>query len=84
MEKQKKCKYQVCFRGESEDALPVDWTHLPEDVFDNILPEYIYNVFSLNKEGHLGVKSVVYFRPVKRFNKYIVSFKASDNIIFGV
>lgn len=84
MEKQKKCKYQICFRGETDDALPVDWTHLPDDVFDNILPEYIYNVFSLSKEGHLGVKSVVYFRPVKRFEKHIIPIKAGGNIIFGV
>ena len=84
MEKQKKCRYQICFRGETEDAFPVDWDKLNDDIFDNILPEYIYNVFSLSKEGHLGVKSVVYFRPDKRFEKHIIPIKAAGNIIFGV
>lgn len=84
MGNQKKCRYQICFRGD-DDALPVDWTHLPDDVFDNILPEYIYNVFSLSKDGFLGVKSVVYFRPVKRFEKHVIPIHSSeDNIIFGV
>lgn len=80
----KKCKYQICFRGESEDALPIDWTHLPESVFDNVHPEYIYNVFSLNSEGNLGIKSVVYFRPVNKFEEHVVPIKVADNIIFGV
>ncbi len=79
----KKEKYQICFREEDE-ALPVDWHKLPDDVFDNILPEYIYNVFSLNKEGNLGVKSVVYFKPVKKFEKHIIQIKGEDNIVFGV
>ena len=69
---------------EEEGALPVDWHKIPDDIFDNILPDYLYNVYSLNKDGDLGVKSVVYFRPVKRFDRYIVSFKAGSDIIFGV
>ena len=79
-----KCKkYQICFRGE-EGYLPVDWDKLPDEIFDNILPEYIYNVLSLSDEGNLNIKSVVYFRPVKRFEKHIIPIQADGDIIFGV
>jgi hypothetical protein len=84
MEKSKKRRYQICFRGEYDTAFPVDWDKLGEKVFDNILPEYIYNVFSLNKEGHVGIKSVVYFRPVSKFEEHVVPIKVDNNIIFGV
>ena len=41
MEKQKKCRYQICFRGETEDAFPVDWDKLNDDIFDNSMIHWV-------------------------------------------
>ena len=78
-----KQKYQVCERNK-KDALPVDWNKLPEEIFDEILPEFIYNVMSLDDQGFVGMKSVVYFRPVKRFGKDVYTTFEVDELEFGV
>ena len=81
---EKKRKYQVCER-EHEQALPIDWDLLPEDAIELIDPYYLYNVMCVKKEtGYLGLKTVVYVKPVKRFSKDTVVFESSDNVELGV
>ena len=81
---EKKRKYQVCKR-EHNQALPVDWDLLPENAIEIIDPLFLYNVMCIRKEsGYLGLKTVVYVKPVNKFKKDTVIFNIQDNVEFGI
>lgn len=65
------------------NVIAVDWNKLPDDVISNITRDSMYTVFSYSKDESLNLKTVVYFRKVKKFRKGIKEFPC-DDIIFGV
>lgn len=67
-----------------KDACPVDWNKLPDELIENIKSEYIYNTLAYSTEDKINVKTVIYFRPVKKFRKNIKEYNGENNIVFGI
>jgi len=66
------------------DACPVDWNKLPDELIENVKSEYVYNTLAYSTEDKIIVKSVIYFRPVKKFRKNIKEYNGENNIVFGI
>jgi hypothetical protein len=77
-----KQKYLACSRSHKA-ALAFEWNNLPDEITDYIDPDLIYNVLSCQGTGEINEKSVIYFRPVRKFSDDVTVFE-TDNIEFGV
>jgi hypothetical protein len=78
-----KIRYQIT-DAYGRDACPVDWNKLPDELIDNIKSESVYNTLAYSTENKINVKSVIYFRPVKKFRKNITEYDGENNIVFGI
>ncbi len=67
-----------------KDACPIDWNKLPDELIENINTDYIYNTLAYSSESKINVKSIIYFRPVKKFRKNITEYEGENNIVFGI
>lgn len=80
MKKDDKVKYLVVMEDTS-NSIPVEWTKLSVEVFDNLSTSHIYNRDFLNDTGDIIQKTVIYLKPVKKFNKNVIEFEEEDCII---
>lgn len=78
--KEDKIKLQIADFWQTK-IFPIDWNKLPEDVIKAIDPGYFRDILCWN--GEINLKTVVYFRKVKKFRKDIKQFEKED-VIFGV
>lgn len=78
-----KIKYQITDPW-GRDACPVDWNKLPDELIEVVKNEYIYDAMSFSNEEGINTKSVIYFRPVKKFRKNIKEYNGENNIVFGI
>ena len=67
-----------------KDACPVDWNKLPDELIEDLKSEDVYNVLAYSTEDRINMKSVIYFRPVKKFRKKIKEYNGENNIVFGI
>lgn len=67
-----------------KDACPVDWNKLPDELIENVKSSDVYNILAYSTEDKINVKSVIYFRPVKKFRKNIKEYNGENNIVFGI
>lgn len=67
-----------------KDACPVDWNKLPDELIENVKPSDVYNILAYSTKDKINVKSVIYFRPVKKFRKKIKEYNGENNIVFGI
>lgn len=77
---EEKIKLQIADIWQTK-IFPIDWNKLPEDVIKAIDPGYFRDTLSWN--GEINLKTVVYFRKVKKFRKDIKQFE-KDDVIFGI
>ena len=76
-------RYQICSKTE-KNCFPISWKKIPESVMESIPPNYIYNTLHVSEDGDVGIKSVVYFKPVSRFKRGVKCFYLEKDIEFGV
>lgn len=74
--------YQIAMWYESK-SFPIEWNKLPDELIDSISSDYIEDRLSYSKDNGIGVKSVLYFRKVKKFRKDIENKYETENLIFG-
>lgn len=75
-------RYLACSRYH-KSALAFDWNNLPDEITDYIDPDLIYNVLSCQESGNIDLKSVIYFRPVKKFSDEVIVFESGE-LEFGI
>lgn len=80
---EEKIKYQIT-DSIGKDACPVDWNKLPDELIENVNTDYIFNTLAYSSEDNINVKSIIYFRPVKKFRKNITEYEGENNIVFGI
>ena len=75
--------YQIAKWYESK-VIPIDWNRLPDEIINNIDPDFLYDKLSYSKSCGVDKKTVLYFRKVKKFRKDITKKYETSNIIFGI
>lgn len=82
MESSEKIMAQVSYPWGSK-AFPVEWNKLPEELIKKINRDDVYEELCCSDTGEPVLRSVIYFRIVKRFRTG-VELIDTDKVIFGV
>lgn len=66
-------------------VVPIEWNMLPEKIIDEIPEWYFENIQSVNPDGSVGEKTVVFMRPTRNFDKNCdKTYEINDNLTIGI
>lgn len=76
----KKNKYKLT-NGNRKEAIPVDWTKIPEHIIEEIPGKYLFNVASVIGTGDVIEKTVVFLEPITRIPSSSKKYELDEIII---